>query len=97
MATIVLTTVLSLNGDFGLMAVFAFARTVTSLLGYFDWDSSPFSVFCRSNGVGLFMLIGNLASLLFGFQTLSMSFLFLMMVNLYDVWQAATVDMHPPR
>jgi len=90
MATIILTSILSSTGDFGLLTAFAFARTITSLLGYFNLDRSPFSVFCRSNGVGILMLIGNMASLLFGFQSLSMSFLFLMMANLFDVWQAAT-------
>lgn len=72
-------------------ALYAFS----SLMGYLGLGSSPFFKFSRINVIPLALLMVGLGSLGLGNLGLSLSFLLLMLVNLYDANCAATNERTP--
>jgi hypothetical protein len=68
----------------------ALLYAVSSLMGYLGLGSSPFFKFSRINIIPLALLVVGLGSLGLGNLSLSLSFILLMMVNLYDANCAAT-------
>lgn len=67
-------------------------RSLASLLGYFNMANTPAVRLLRSNFVSLISLVLCMGGLLVGVETMSASLLCLMMLNLFDVFTAATVD-----
>ena len=68
----------------------ALLYAISSLLGYFGHGSSPFFKFSRTNVIPLALLVVGLGSLGFGNLALSLNFILLMLVSLYDANCAAT-------
>ena len=67
-------------------------RSVASVLGYFGMGNIPALRLLRSNFVSLISLFMCMLGLVVGVETMSFSLLMLMMVNLFDVFSATTVE-----
>jgi hypothetical protein len=67
-------------------------RSVASLLGYFGTGNIPALRLLRSNFISLISLVICMLGLVVGVETMSFSLLMLMMVNLFDVFSATTVE-----
>lgn len=93
-ATIMGTLALGMSTLSGMSALLVFIRSLSSLLGYFTLGDTPALRLVRSNGMSLAMLLMAMGSILIGSQTSSMAMLMMMMLNLFDVYSAATVETH---
>lgn len=97
MGTIAGTLGLGLGCLSGFSALFVLLRSVSSLLGYFTLGDTPALRLVRSNGVSLITLLLSMGSILVGSQASSLGLLMMMILNLFDVYSAATVDSHTER
>lgn len=93
-ATIMGTLALGMSTLTGMSALLVLIRSVSGLLGYFTLGDTPALRLVRSNGVSLAMLLMAMGSILIGSQTSSMAMLMMMVLNLFDVYSAATVETH---
>lgn len=90
--TIIGQTLFGISCFTGYGAVPHLMRSVASLMGYFNLGEAPAVCLLRSNFMSLVSLILCMGGLLIGAEVMSASLLMLMIVNLFDVFSAATVD-----
>lgn len=86
MVATVAPLLLSMSCDSGMLQLIIMARAVSCFTGYFNFGDSTLLNFFRANGTEIALFIYYMVAVLFGMQSMSLSFFMLMLVSLFDIF-----------